>query len=234
MASQPFAALREEAWEANQALPKGGLVLFTFGNVSVFDRDRCVFAIKPSGVPYDALLASDLVVVDLEGRVVDGKLRPSSDTKTHAMMYTHFSEISAIAHTHSTHAVAWAQTMRDIPVYGTTHADHTPGPIPCAVPLSDERIAGDYELETGLQIVQEFERRGLNPVNHPFVLVGGHGPFMWGDSGAKAVYHSVVLEEVARIAWLTEQLSPNPQPIKEALIAKHYWRKHGEGKYYGQ
>lgn len=234
MAKDPFGALREEAWEANQALPRSGLVLYTFGNVSVFDRDRCVFAIKPSGVPYDALQVADIVIVDCDAHVVDGRMRPSSDTKTHAVLYRHFPDLSAIAHTHSTHAVAWAQAMRDIPIYGTTHADHTPAAVPCALPLTDARIAGDYEAETGLQIVEEYARRGLDPLDHPMVLVGGHGPFTFGDSGAKAVYHSVVLEELARMAWMTEGLAPGAPELKRALVEKHFGRKHGEGRYYGQ
>jgi len=229
-----FHDIREAAWEANRSLPDHGLVTFSFGNVSVVDRALGVFAIKPSGVPYESLLARDLVVVDLEGNVVDGSMRPSSDTPTHAVLYREFGSLGAIAHTHSTHAVAWAQALRAIPVYGTTHADHLPTPVPCTPLMDNERIAGNYEEETGRLIVETFRVEGLSPEDIPMVLVGGHGPFTWGETGPKAVYHSAMLEEIARMAWLTESLNPDARSLKSAMIDRHFRRKHGEDAYYGQ
>jgi L-ribulose-5-phosphate 4-epimerase len=229
-----FARLQREAWEANQALNDAGLVVATFGNASVLDRASGLFAIKPSGVAYAELLAEDMVIVDLEGRVVHGERRPSSDTPTHAVLYREFDGLSGIAHTHSTHAVAWAQALRPIPVYGTTHADHLTVPVPCTALMSDNRIEGDYEIETGNQIVQHFRDQGIDPSEVEMVLVGGHGPFTWGTSGKKAVYNSVILEEVARMALLTEQINPNAAPIEDSLIDKHWQRKHGKNAYYGQ
>lgn len=229
-----FHDIRSAAWEANRSLPQHGLVTFSFGNVSVVDRERGVFAIKPSGVPYESLLAEDLVVVDLDGRVVDGSMRPSSDTPTHAVLYREFVNIGAIAHTHSTYAVAWAQAVRAIPVYGTTHADHLPTPVPCTPIMDDERILGDYEAETGRLIVETFLDEGLAPEAVQMVLVGGHGPFTWGPTGYTAVYNSVMLEEIARMAWLTESLEPGARSLKSTLIDRHFGRKHGPDAYYGQ
>jgi len=227
-------AIREAAYAANMALQDAGLVVASFGNASAIDRAAGVFAIKPSGVPYAELRPDTMVIVDLDMNVVEGDLRPSSDTNTHAVLYSAFPGIGGIAHTHSTHAVAWAQALRAIPVYGTTHADHLTVPIPCTPLMEDEHIRGDYEIETGRQIVSHFESRSLSATDVEMVLVGGHGPFTWGITAAKAVYHSVILEEIARMAWLTKDLNPEAQSLKDSLIDKHWQRKHGEGAYYGQ
>lgn len=229
-----FDNIRQEAYDANMQLPKLGLVLFTFGNVSAVDRSRGVFAIKPSGVPYDELTPASMVIVDFDGNVVDGKLRPSSDTKTHAVLYKHWEGIGGIVHTHSVFATAWAQAQRDIPIFGTTHADHNTVDIPCAPPMADAMIEGDYEHETGFQIMNCFAERGLDYRELEMVLVGNHAPFTWGKNAAKAVYNSAVLETVAQMAMYTEQINPAAPRLKEALIKKHWERKHGPGKYYGQ
>jgi len=229
-----YKTLREAAYEANMQLPKLGLVLFTFGNVSAADRDLGVFAIKPSGVPYEDLSPQDMVIVDFEGTIVKGKLRPSSDTLTHAVLYRHWQNIGGIAHTHSTYATAWSQTQRDIPNYGTTHADHTIIDIPCAAPMNDEMIRGNYEYQTGFQIMQCLEQKGYTYEEIEMVLVGNHAPFTWGKTAAKAVYNSAVLEAVAKIAYLSEQIRPGNPRLKEALIKKHFERKHGPDSYYGQ
>lgn len=229
-----FEQIRQEAYDANMQLPKLGLVLFTFGNVSAVDRSRGVFAIKPSGVPYDELTPASMVIVDFDGNVVDGKLRPSSDTKTHAVLYKHWEGIGGIVHTHSVFATAWAQAQRDIPIFGTTHADHNTVDIPCAPPMADAMIEGEYEHETGFQIMNCFAERGLDYREVEMVLVGNHAPFTWGKNAAKAVYNSAVLETVAQMAMYTEQINPAAPRLKEALIKKHWERKHGPGKYYGQ
>jgi L-ribulose-5-phosphate 4-epimerase len=229
-----YKTIRDEAYEANMQLPKLGLVLFTFGNVSAADRSAGVFAIKPSGVPYDELSPDKMVIVDFDGNTVDGTLRPSSDTKTHAVLYKHWEAISGIAHTHSTFATAWAQAQRDIPVFGTTHADHLTEDIPCAPPMSNEMIQGDYEYQTGFQIMNCLAERGLSYKEIEMILVGNHAPFTWGKTAAKAVYNSAVLETVAQMALLTEQINAKAPRLKEALIKKHYERKHGPDSYYGQ
>ena len=226
--------IREEAYEANMQLPKLGLVLFTFGNVSAVDRDLGVFAIKPSGVPYEELSPKKMVIVDFDAIVVDGKLNPSSDTKTHALLYKHWEKIGGISHTHSLYATSWAQSQRDIPIFGTTHADHNTVNIPCAAPMSDEMIQGNYEYETGFQIMNCFKERGLDYEEVEMILVGNHAPFTWGKTAAKAVYNSAVLENVANMALLTEQINKNAPTLKDALIKKHWERKHGPGSYYGQ
>jgi len=229
-----YQALKQACYEANMQLPKLGLVLFTFGNASVVDRERQVFAIKPSGVPYDTLRPEDIVIVDFDGNAVEGTKRPSSDTKTHALLFKQWPEIGGIVHTHSTYATAWAQTQLDIPILGTTHADHLTADVPCAPPMSDELIAGDYEHQTGWQIINEFEKRGLSPSEVEMILVGNHAPFTWGKTVEKAVYHSAVLEELARLAYLSCTLRPGVERLKDALIKKHYERKHGANSYYGQ
>jgi L-ribulose-5-phosphate 4-epimerase len=226
--------IQQAAYEANRQLPQLGLVLFTFGNVSVIDRALGVFAIKPSGVAYEELSPEKMVIVDLEGNTVAGDLRPSSDTLTHAVLYKHWPKIGSIVHTHSTYATAWAQSQRDIPVYGTTHADHTTADIPCAQPMSDTMIKGNYEYETGIQIINCFKEKGLNYEEVEMMLVGNHAPFTWGSTPAKAVYNSAVLENLAKMAWLTEQINPQAPRLKEALIQKHFERKHGPDSYYGQ
>jgi L-ribulose-5-phosphate 4-epimerase len=227
-------ALQQEAFEANMQLPKLGLVLFTFGNVSVADREKGIFAIKPSGIPYEELTADKMVIVDFDGNTIEGELRPSSDTKTHAVLYKHWEKIGAIVHTHSTYATAWAQSLRDIPIFGTTHADHNTVDIPCAAPMDDAMIAGNYEYETGFQIMNCFKEKGLSYDEVEMMIVGNHAPFTWGKDGNKAVYNAAVLEQVAKMAWLTEQINPNAPRLKEALIKKHYERKHGPDSYYGQ
>lgn len=226
--------IREAAYTANMQLQELGLVIFTFGNVSAVDRELGVFAIKPSGVPYEELSPEKMVIVDFDAVVVDGDLRPSSDTKTHAVLYKQWPSIGGIAHTHSMYATAWAQAQRDIPVFGTTHADHVTENIPCAPPMSDAMIKGDYEYETGFQIIQCFEERKLDYQEVEMVLLGNHAPFTWGKTAAKAVYNSAVLENVARMAYLTEQINPAAPRLKDALIQKHYQRKHGPDAYYGQ
>ncbi len=229
-----YTHIQQEAYEANMQLPELKLVLFTFGNVSAADRDKGVFAIKPSGVPYSELTPAKMVVVDFDGKVVEGNLRPSSDTLTHAVLYKHFVTVGGIAHTHSTYATGWAQSLRDIPIYGTTHADHTTCDIPCAAPMSDEMIQGDYEYQTGFQVINALKERQLTYTDVEMILVGNHAPFTWGATAAKAVYNSAVLEEIARMAFITETLKADAMRLKDALIKKHYERKHGSGSYYGQ
>ena len=229
-----YTSIKEEAYQCNMQLPQLGLVLFTFGNVSVADRDKAVFAIKPSGVPYNQLTPDHMVIVDFEGRVVEGKLRPSSDTKTQAVLYKHWEGVGGITHTHSTYATAWAQSQRDIPIFGTTHADHLTSDIPCAAPMEDDMIAGNYEYETGFQIINHFNEHKLDYKEVEMILVGNHAPFTWGKTGDKSVYNSAVLETVAKMALLTEQINPKAPRLKDALIKKHYERKHGGAAYYGQ
>jgi L-ribulose-5-phosphate 4-epimerase len=230
----PFQTLRDEAFEANLEIPRRGLAMYTWGNVSAFDPEKGVFAIKPSGVAYDDLKPADLVVVDLDGKVVDGALRPSSDTKTHQVLYREFPGILGITHTHSTYAVAWAQAKRGVPVFGTTHADHGAETVPCTEFMSPEAVQRDYELETGNLIVQTFRQGSIDPLHMAMVLVAGHGPFTWGDSAAKSVYHAAVLEEVCKMAYLTLTLNPQTPSLPEHIIRKHWERKHGAGAYYGQ
>jgi len=224
--------LKERALKCNLEIPKHGLAIYTFGNVSAFDPHRAVFAIKPSGVPYENLKADDMIIVDLDYRVVEGKLRPSSDTKTHAVLYRHFQGVGGIAHTHSTYAVAWAQANKAIPIFGTTHADHLQYDIPCTGQMNDEMIRGDYEEETGKQIIKTFEHLSYKEIE--MVLVASHGPFTWGATAEKAVYNSAVLEEIAKMAYLTLQINSDAPLLKSTLIEKHYQRKHGSDAYYGQ
>jgi L-ribulose-5-phosphate 4-epimerase len=227
-----YKELKERAWLANMEIPKQELALYTWGNVSEIDRDLGVFAIKPSGVPYDALKAEDLVVLDLTGERVEGKLRASSDMKTHLVLYQRFEAIGGITHTHSTFAVGWAQAGLAVPIYGTTHADHTHLSIPCTPIMGRERVEGDYELETGYLVADLFE--GKNPVEQPMVLVAGHGPFAWGKDGMESVYNAVVLEEICKMAYITRTLNPHAEQLPSYLKEKHYMRKHGPGAYYGQ
>ena len=229
-----YSKIREEAYVANMQLPKLGLVLFTFGNVSSADRAQRVFAIKPSGVPYEELSPENMVIVDFDGNTVEGDLRPSSDTKTHAVLYNNWEDISGIVHTHSTYATAWAQAQTDIPIFGTTHADHLTVNIPCAPPMADDMIAGNYEYETGFQIINHFNQLGLSHKEVEMILVGNHAPFTWGKTAHKAVYNSAVLETVAQMALLTKQINPAAPKLKDALIKKHFERKHGPDSYYGQ
>jgi L-ribulose-5-phosphate 4-epimerase len=229
-----YSEIKKQAFEGNMQLPKLGLVLFTFGNVSVADQEAGVFAIKPSGVQYDELSPEKMVIVDFKGNVIEGKMRPSSDTKTHAVLYRHCSKMVAIVHTHSTYATAWAQSLRDIPNYGTTHADHSIADIPCAPPMDDKMIMGDYEYETGFQVLNCLKERNLSYEETEMILVGSHAPFTWGRSVEKAVYNAAVLEELARMALFTEQINPEVKRLKESLIKKHFERKHGKEAYYGQ
>lgn len=226
--------IKQTAYEANMQLPQLGLVLFTFGNVSAADRDLDVFAIKPSGVPYNHLTPEKMVIVDFDGNTIEGNLRPSSDTLTHAVLYKHWEGINGIVHTHSTYATAWAQSQRCIPIFGTTHADHLTTDVPCAPPMSDEQIQGNYEYQTGFQILDHFKEKELDPKEVEMVLVGNHAPFTWGKTAEKAVYNSAVLESVAQMAYLTEQINASAPRLKDALINKHYQRKHGPDSYYGQ
>jgi len=229
-----FDEIKEKSYSANMQLPELGLVLFTFGNVSAADQEAGVFAIKPSGVPYEMLNPGDMVVLDFDNNIVEGRLRPSSDSKTHALLYKNWKKIQGISHTHSTYAVAWAQAQRDIPILGTTHADHLAIDIPCAPVMSDEMIRGDYEHETGNQILNLFKQKQINYTEAEMVLIANHGPFTWGSSPEKAVYNSAVLEELAEMAYLTLQINRDAPPLKNALLQKHYDRKHGKNSYYGQ
>ena len=227
-------ALKQQVYEANMELPRRGLVTYTWGNVSGIDRERGLFVIKPSGVEYDELTPDMLVVMDLNGNQVEGDLNPSSDTKTHLELYKAFPALGGVVHTHSTHAVAWAQARRDIPAFGTTHADYFYGPVPCARELTPEEIEEDYEKNTGKVIIETFRTRGIDPVHVPGVLCASHGPFTWGKDAAQAVYHAVVLEEVAKMALLTCQINPNAEPAPQHVLDKHFMRKHGPNAYYGQ
>jgi len=230
--SSPYRELKERAFSANQEIPRRGLAIYTFGNASAHDAARAVVAIKPSGVEYERLKVDDLVVLDLEGRVLEGTLRPSSDTPTHLVLYRAFSGLGGVVHTHSTYATSWAQARRPIPIYGTTHADHLAEDVPCTAVMTDEAVERDYEVETGKQILECFRSR--DPLHTPMVLVAGHGPFTWGETAEKAVYHAAVLEELARMAYLTHSLDPGAARLPEALVHKHFERKHGKNAYYGQ
>lgn len=226
--------LKREVLEANLQLPKYGLVTFTWGNVSGIDRKQGLMVIKPSGVPYQELKVDNLVVLDLEGNIVEGALRPSSDTPTHLALYHAFSEVGGIVHTHSPWATSWAQACRSIPSFGTTHADYYYGEIPCTRNLTKEEINRAYELETGNVIIETFETGGIDPVAMPGVLVSNHAPFCWGEDATQAVHHAVVLEEVAKMAIHTLQLNPGIESMDQYLLDKHYLRKHGTHAYYGQ
>lgn len=226
--------LKEEVYLANMELPKRGLVTYTWGNVSGIDREKGLFVIKPSGVDYEKLTPGDMVVMDLQGNRVEGSLNPSSDTKTHMALYNAFPQIGGIVHTHSPYAVAWAQAGMDLPCYGTTHADYFYGSIPCARHLTQQELDEDYELNTGLTIVETFRERGLDPKAVPAVLCFSHGPFTWGKDAAQAVYHSVVLEECAKMAMFTKIIKPDAVPAPQRMQDKHYMRKHGPNAYYGQ
>ena len=226
-------ALKEQVWKANLQLPAHGLVVFTWGNVSGIDRESGLFVIKPSGVEYDKLRPEDMVVMDLNGNKVEGELNPSSDTPTHLELYRNFSEIGGIVHTHSCWATIWAQSGRDIPAYGTTHGDYFYGAVPCTRAMTPDEIHGEYELETGKVIVETFQDK--KPSDIPAVLVKSHGPFTWGKDCFEAVHNSVVLEELAMMAWHTENtFGVQMQPMQQELLDKHFLRKHGANAYYGQ
>jgi L-ribulose-5-phosphate 4-epimerase len=232
--SSRYKDLKQECYEANMQLNALNLVVYTFGNVSAVDRKNGVFAIKPSGVPYEDLKPEDIVIVDFDNNVIEGTMRPSSDTKTHAYLYKNWPNIGGVAHTHATYSVAWAQSQQDIPIFGTTHADHLTADIPCAPPMADSLIEGNYEHNTGIQILDCFKEKNLSYEEVEMVLIGNHGPFAWGKNAAKAVYNSKVLEVVAEMAYLTLQINPNAPRLKDSLIKKHYNRKHGKDSYYGQ
>jgi L-ribulose-5-phosphate 4-epimerase len=225
-------ALRVEVCEANLELVRRSLVLYTFGNASGLSREQGLVAIKPSGVPYEKMTPADMVITDLEGRVVEGSLRPSSDLATHVALYRAFPSVGGVVHTHSRHATAWAQAGREIPCFGTTHADYFCGPVPVTVPLTPAEIESEYEANTGMAIVRLME--GRDPLGCPAALVAGHGPFCWGPSAAAAAHMAVIVEELAAIAWQTVAINPATAPISEALRDKHYFRKHGPKAYYGQ
>ena len=226
--------LKEEVYKANMLLPKYGLVTFTWGNVSAIDRESGCFVIKPSGVEYDLLSPDDMVVMDLNGNKVEGSLNPSSDTPTHIELYKAFKNIGGIVHTHSSYATSWAQSGRDIPCYGTTHADYIYGNIPCVRCFTKEEIEQNYEVNTGLLIAEEFKKRSLVPLATPAVLCKNHGPFTWGTTALKAVECAVVLEEIAKMAYRTELINSSAAPAPKDLQDKHYFRKHGKNAYYGQ
>ncbi|MBM7567964.1 L-ribulose-5-phosphate 4-epimerase [Paenibacillus sacheonensis] len=227
-------SLKQAVWEANMDLPKHGLVTFTWGNVSGIDRESGLVAIKPSGVPYEELQAEQIVIVDLDGNVVEGSLRPSSDTPTHVALYRAFEGIGGIVHTHSPWATSWAQAGRAIPALGTTHGDYFYGEIPCTRPMTESEITGAYELETGNVLIETFRERGIDPNQVPAALVYSHAPFCWGKDAHNAVHNAVVVEEVAKMALHTFQLNPNVQPMDQHLLDRHYLRKHGKNAYYGQ
>jgi L-ribulose-5-phosphate 4-epimerase len=229
---KPYRELRERAWAANQEIPRRGLAIYTFGNASAFDPSAGAVAIKPSGVAYPQLRVEDMVVIDLAGRVVEGSLRPSSDTPTHLVLYQAFPGLGGVVHTHSTYATGWAQAALPIPLYGTTHADFLAEDVPCTAVMEAAAVQGDYEAETGRQIVDCL--RGRDPLRTPMVLVAGHGAFAWGETAEEAVYHAAVLEELARMAFVTRTLAPGAARLPAHLVHKHFERKHGRGAYYGQ
>lgn len=226
--------LKQQVYEANMELPKRGLVTYTWGNVSGIDRESGYFVIKPSGVDYDKLKAEDMVVMDLDGNKIEGVYNPSSDTATHAELYKAFKDVGGIVHTHSSWATSFAQACRGIQCYGTTHADYFYGEIPCARILTKEEITTDYEINTGLVIIETFKERDINPLDVPGVLCSNHGPFTWGQDAAEAVHNAVVLDEVAKMGYRTEHLTPDIKPISQVLLDKHFLRKHGKDAYYGQ
>lgn len=224
--------LRQQIFEANMTLPRHGLVTYTWGNVSALDRARRLMIIKPSGVTYETMRADDMVVVDMQGNVVEGDYRPSSDTPTHLELYRRYPQIGGIVHTHSTHATAWAQAGLSIPALGTTHADYFFGDIPCTRPLTRQEVESEYEKNTGIVIAQALG--DSDPLHMPGIVVCQHGPFCWGKDAAEAVHNAVVMEEVARMAWIARALNPNLRPIDGYLMDKHFSRKHGPDAYYGQ
>lgn len=226
--------LKKDVLEANLALPKYGLVTFTWGNVSGLDRDSGLVVIKPSGVEYDNMTVKDLVVVDLEGNKVEGEYKPSSDTPTHLALYKAYPRLGGIVHTHSAWATSWAQAGRSIPALGTTHADYFYGEIPCTRKMTTEEIRGEYELETGNVIIDIFKERTIDPVQVPAVLVYSHGPFAWGKDAHEAVHNAVVLEEVAKMSYRALSLTPGQSAMQSELLDKHFLRKHGANAYYGQ
>ena len=226
--------LKKIVFEENLELLKRELVIYTWGNVSGLDRESKTFAIKPSGVDYDVMKAEDMVILDLEGNKIEGKYKPSSDTATHIELYKAFPEIGGIVHTHSSYATSWAQARRDIPAFGTTHADYFYGDIPCARPLTKDEIEGEYEKNTGLVIIETLKKRNINPMDIPGIIISSHGPFAWGKDAKEAVHNAVVMEELAKMAYRTIQINPQIKSVEQYLLNKHYFRKHGANAYYGQ
>ena len=226
--------LKKEVFEENLELVEKKLVIYTWGNVSGIDRESKIFAIKPSGVDYDIMKVEDMVLLDLEGKKLEGRYKPSSDTPTHIELYKAFPEIGAIVHTHSSYATSWAQARKDIPAFGTTHADYFYGDIPCARALTKEEIENEYEKNTGLVIIETLKERNINPMDIPGIIIASHGPFAWGKDAKHAVYNSVVLEELSKMAYRTIQINPNIKSVEKYLLDKHYFRKHGKNAYYGQ
>jgi L-ribulose-5-phosphate 4-epimerase len=226
--------LKRQVFEANMELPKRGLITYTWGNVSGIDRETGYFVIKPSGVDYEKMTVEDMVVLDLNGNKIEGRYKPSSDTPTHMELYKKYPEVGGIVHTHSSWATSFAQAGRGIPLYGTTHADYFLGSIPCARSLTSEEINGEYEKNTGLVIIETFEKEKRNPMHTPGVLCTNHGPFTWGKDAMEAVHNAVVLEEVAKMAFRTEMLNKDVKEAPDVIRDKHFNRKHGEGAYYGQ
>ncbi|EIX9215774.1 MULTISPECIES: L-ribulose-5-phosphate 4-epimerase [Klebsiella] len=224
--------LKQQVFEANMDLPRYGLVTFTWGNVSAIDRQRGLVVIKPSGIAYESMTVDDMSVVDLQGHVVEGRWRPSSDTATHLALYRRYPDLGGVVHTHSTHATAWAQAGLAIPALGTTHADYFFGDIPCTRALSAQEVDEAYELNTGQVIIETLG--GANPLHTPGIVVYQHGPFAWGKDAHEAVHNAVVMEEVARMAWIARGINPQLQPIDSWLMNKHFQRKHGPNAYYGQ
>ncbi|MCL2210916.1 MAG: L-ribulose-5-phosphate 4-epimerase AraD [Treponema sp.] len=229
-----YKTLREEAYEANMEIKRNNLTIFTWGNSSAFDSGKGIFAIKPSGVEYDKLKPQSMVIIDLDGNIVDGKLKPSSDTKTHLVLYREFKDIKGITHTHSVYATTWAQAGKPVPIFGTTHADHSMREIPCAEFMSVDTVLNDYEYETGNLIINTLKTYRLNPASANMILVKGHGPYTWGDSALQSVYNSSVLEEICKMALLTITIDPDAKSLPDHIIKKHWERKHGENAYYGQ
>jgi L-ribulose-5-phosphate 4-epimerase len=226
--------LREQAYRANLEIKRQNLAIYTWGNVSAFDPQSGIFAIKPSGVPYGDLTPKSMVLVDLDGKIVEGSLKPSSDTDTHRVLYANFKGICGITHTHSPYAVAWAQARQNVPVFGTTHADNAVEEIPCTPLIGAEEVKNDYETETGKLIVETFKKRNLNPSHINMVLAAGHGPFTWGKDAAQSVYNAVALEEICKMAILTLRIDPLIKPLEDYITNKHWERKHGPNAYYGQ
>jgi len=229
-----YKTLKEESFEANLEINRRNLAIYTWGNSSAFDPGKGVFAIKPSGVAYDELKPEMMVLVDLDGKIVEGSLKPSSDTKTHQVLYREFKVIRGVTHTHSPYAVSWAQAKRPVPVFGTTHADYCANEIPCTEYISREALKNDYELETGNLIAETFRKGNLDPAQISMVLTAGHGPFTWGTSAAQSVYHGVILEEICKIALFTLTINAGAKPLPEYIVRKHWERKHGPDAYYGQ
>lgn len=226
--------LKEIVYEANMELPKRGLITYTWGNVSGFDKESGYFVIKPSGIDYNSMMPEDMVVMNLNGEKVEGKYKPSSDTPTHIELYKKYPDIGGIVHTHSSFATSWAQAGRDIPLYGTTHADYFYGEIPCVRSLTHDEINNEYEKNTGLAIIETLGKKGMNPLYTPGILCTNHGAFTWGKEPLEAVHNSVVLEEVAKMAYYTESINSNVKPAPKDIANKHFFRKHGENAYYGQ